>query len=82
MITLIYNLEQKDDCVNVKAIVEDCVEIYPATNIDPAEYGPALCETTFYLDEDETLPKDEEDLIDYLENLNLDWKVLPRDYDL
>jgi hypothetical protein len=82
MITLIYNLEQKEDYVNVKAVVEDCVEIYPATNTDPAEYGPALCESSFYLEEDEILPQDEDDLIEYLENLNLDWQVLPRDFDL
>lgn len=82
MITLIYNLEKKEDYVNVKAVVEDCVEIYPATNTDPAEYGPALCESSFYLEEDEILPQDEDDLIEYLENLNLDWQVLPRDFDL
>jgi len=39
----------------------------------------ALCEASFELEENEILPKDEDDLIDYLESLNLDWEVIPED---
>lgn len=79
MISLIYDIYKKDNEVFVKAIVEDAVLVYPATNSDPEEYGPALCEATFELEENEILPSDDDQLIDYLESLNLDWEVVPKD---
>lgn len=79
MITLLYNIHQEDDRVTVTAIVEDARVIFPATRFEPEEYGPALCEASFYLDEEEVLPTEDEELIDYLENLNLDWEVISMD---
>ena len=79
MITLIYDIQKDGDRVTVKAVVEDSVMAYPATQLDPPEYGPALCEASFELEENEILPKDEDDLIDYLETLNLDWEVIPEE---
>lgn len=76
MITLIYDVCKDGDNVTVKAVVEDSVLIYPATELDPPEYGPALCEASFELEENEILPRDEDQLIDYLEKLNLDWEVI------
>jgi hypothetical protein len=79
MISVIYDIIKTEDRVTVKAVVEDSVQTYAATLIDPPEYGPALCEASFELEENEILPKDEDDLIDYLESLNLDWEVIPED---
>jgi len=79
MITLIYNLQQDEDRVTVTAVVEDARVVFPATRFEPEEYGPALCEAAFYLDEGELLPKDDEELITYLESLNLDWEVISMD---
>lgn len=79
MITLIYNLQQEEDRVTVTAVVEDARVVFPATRFEPEEYGPALCEASFYLDEGELLPKDDEELISYLEDLNLDWEVMSID---
>lgn len=79
MITLVYDVRQEDDRVTVTAIVEDVKLVYPATRFEPAEYGPALCEASFYLDEGELLPSDDEQLIEYLENLNLDWELILED---
>jgi len=62
--------------VNVNAIIEDMVVIIPQTYNYPAEYGSALCEASFELDEDETLPDKESDLIQFLEKLNLDWIII------
>lgn len=62
--------------VNVNAIVEDMVVVTPQSYNYPAEYGSALCEASFELDEDEILPDNEYDLIQLLENLNLDWIVI------
>lgn len=75
MISLIYYLEQKDDRVFVRAIVEDIVEVKKQTNEEPAEYGPALCEASFVISDDEVLPEYEyqEELIEYLETLDLQW---------
>jgi len=79
MITLVYDVRQEDDRVTVTAVVEDTKLVYPATQFEPAEYGPALCEASFYLDEGELLPSDDEQLIEYLENLNLDWELTLED---
>jgi hypothetical protein len=75
MITMIYDVYRDSELITVKAVIEDFVMVYPATNIDPPEYGPALCEASFTLDDGEILPEDEEDLINFLENLDLNWKM-------
>jgi hypothetical protein len=62
--------------VKVSAVIEDSILLYPQTLYDPAEYGPAICEASFELDEDEILPDDEDELIQFLENLNLDWILI------
>ncbi len=62
--------------VKVSAVIEDSILLYPQTLYDPAEYVPALCEASFELDEDEILPDDENELIQFLENLNLDWILI------
>lgn len=79
MISVIYNITKQENQVFVDAIVEDMILVYPQTKTDPEEYGPALCSASFELDEGEEIPTDEDELIDYLTDLNLEWKVIPRD---
>lgn len=81
MIMSIFDVEQESDYVTITALIEDADVVYPQTYLDPPEYGPAMCKASFYIDENEILPEDENKLIDYLEDLNLDWKVLPKDWD-
>jgi hypothetical protein len=81
MILSIDEIKQKDDLVSVRAVVEDVIQTYSQTYYDPPEYGPALCESSFYLDEDKILPKDEEQLLNYLNSLDIFWEVLPKDWD-
>jgi hypothetical protein len=81
MILSIDEIKQEDDLVSVRAVVEDAVQTYSQTYYEPAEYGPALCESSFYLDKDEILPKDEEQLLNYLNSLDIFWEVLPKDWD-
>jgi hypothetical protein len=57
----------------VTAIVEDAVQTYSQTYYDPAEYGPAVCEASFSVDDDEILPDNDYELIEYLEKLDLEW---------
>ena len=76
MISLIESIQQDENIVYVRAIVEDIVLVYQQTMESPAEYGPAVCETSFSLNEDETLPTNEDELVDFLNNLDLDWQVI------
>lgn len=81
MILSIDEIKQENDLVFVRAVVEDVVETHSQTYYEPAEYGAALCESSFYLDEDEKLPENEEQLLNYLNSLYLSWEVLPKDWD-
>jgi hypothetical protein len=65
-----------DATVYVSAVVEDMIQIHRQTYYEPAEYGPALCEASFELSEDCTLPDNDHELIQFLENLDLDWQVV------
>jgi hypothetical protein len=76
MISVIETFQQNENRIYVRGIVEDVIEIYPATLEDPPEYGPALCEASFELDEDEIIPEDEDALLDYLNELYLDWRII------
>ena len=76
MISVIETFQQKENQIYVRGIVEDVIEIYPATLEDPPEYGPALCEASFELDEDEIVPEGEDALLDYLNELYLDWRII------
>jgi hypothetical protein len=77
MITLIYKTEVNDDYVTIVGVVEDAQLIYPGSYMDPPEYGPGVCKASFYLDEGEVLPEDNDELIDYLNELDLDWDLVP-----
>lgn len=71
------------DHVTVTAVVEDTHLVSQQTYMDPPEYGPGLCQATFYINDDETLPLDEPGFINYLDKLDLDWSPLrvdPYDY--
>jgi hypothetical protein len=76
MISVIETIQKTENEVFVRAIVEDMVQVFPATLYDPPEYGPAVCEATFELDEDELLPINEDALVDYLNQLDLDWQMV------
>jgi hypothetical protein len=72
----------EDNLVNVIAVVEDAAVVFKATYYDPEELGPGLCSARFYLDEYETLPDDENQLLDYINDLQLDWTLIqPENYD-
>lgn len=80
MISLIYSLEKtKENVVFVRAIVEDVVKVYEQSSEEPAEYGPAVCSATFTLSDDDVLPEYQEELIEFLENLDLEWTPITYD---
>jgi hypothetical protein len=76
MISVIETFQKNQNYIYVRAIVEDMIQIYPPTLYDPPEYGPALCEASFELNEGEVLPEGEDALIDYLDELDIEWKIV------
>ena len=62
--------------IYVTAVIEDVVETYAQTLYDPAEYGPGLCEAAFTLEEDQSLPDDETELLQFIEELDLTWELM------
>lgn len=70
-----------DGTVYVSAVVEDVVLTYSQTFYDPAEYGPALCEASFTLNDDECIPDNDYELIEFLEQLDLDWQLVDNSED-
>ena len=73
--------QDESNSVIINAVVDDMVVESPQTYNYPAEYGPALCEASFDLDEDEILPVNEYELIQFLEKLDLDWNIIDtKDY--
>lgn len=76
MISLIYNLKKDNNQVIVEAIIEDMVLVRKQTKYEPEEYGPALCRASFELEEDEELPENDDELIDYLDDRYLEWQIL------
>jgi hypothetical protein len=67
--------------VTVTAVVDEMRLIYRSTYLDPEEYAPALCRTSFELDEGEQIPLDEDGFCDYLAKLDPNWELLPVDND-
>jgi len=76
----IESFHQDEEKFYVTAIVEDVALVYAQTYYDPAEYGPALCETTFTIDNEElrslVIPDNDEELIKFLEELDLTWEIV------
>lgn len=71
---------KEDKTFYVTAVVENAVQVHAQTMLDPAEYGPALCETSFTIEDDElaevVAPDNDEDLIDFLKALDVEWKLV------
>jgi hypothetical protein len=69
-----------DICV-VIADISDIVVARAQTYRDPAEYGAALCRGTFYLQDDEVIPTDDDELCRFVEERVNYWEVLSADPD-
>jgi len=74
MITHITSLEAKENnAYTIQAVVQESHCISAATYFEPAEYGDGLCEASFILADDESLPSDEAKLRDFVDALELSW---------
>jgi|694.fasta_scaffold37089_7 hypothetical protein len=68
--------QDNDGVVYVSAVIDEVLLMYSQTLYDPPEYGPGLCEASFTLSEEEYLPDNEYELIQFLEDLDLDWTLV------
>ena len=81
MITAVNTISIDDNGrVIVYAIVEDSNLVSPQTKLDPPEYGPALCKSSFMLGDEDEIPNNEQNLIKFLQDLDLNWIVVDNDY--
>jgi hypothetical protein len=77
-----YSYDEETKKGIVTAMVDDFIVRYPATYEFPAEYGPALVEANFVLEDEEQLPEDTTELEMFFEDLDLEWRVVDTsDYD-
>ena len=64
----------------VTAVIEDAVQTQPQTQYEPAEYGPALCEAAFIIEDEElaslVFPENDDEIIEFLEELDLTWELM------
>lgn len=82
MIISVHQIElDEDNQVCVRALIEDAELVQSQTWEEPAEYGPGLCEAYFTLDEDDIIPDNEYELIEFLENLDLTWELVDNEDD-
>jgi hypothetical protein len=73
-------VNEKTEEVTVTAIIDDAVLLYNQTLVDPPEYGPGLCITSFLLENVDFDLNNEKDLKDFLKDA--DWEILrQKDYD-
>ena len=80
MITDIYDFTMDTDgLVTVTAVVDEMVLVHHQTQLDPAEYGPALCRGTFYLSDEDLIPATDAELARLSYNRIDDWEVLHPD---
>ena len=62
--------------VTVTAVVDEMRLLYRASRFEPEEWAPALCTTSFELDEEQQIPTDEDGFCSYLDQLELHWQLI------
>ena len=66
---------EKNYCY-IQAIIEDAALVKAQTLIDPPEFGPALCSTSFDPNGEE-IPDDDKKLIEFLDSRFVSWRPVP-----
>jgi hypothetical protein len=75
----IENIRFDDNYCYVDAIIEDAKCIKNQTLIDPPEWGPALCSTSFNIEELD-IPVNEQEFMQLLEEICPAWRVIDLPY--
>lgn len=69
----IHDLEFDGDRLLVTALIEDAVLVRRETDLDPPEWGPAVCRGSCYLDSSTLIPATEVQMRELLDHLIDDW---------
>jgi hypothetical protein len=76
----IESFHKKGNEYYVTAVVDNMVLTHQQTYYEPPEYGPALCETSFVIDNEElaelVVSDDDYERIKFLEQLDLSWTLV------
>lgn len=62
--------------VEVTAVVDNMRLAFRSTHLDPEEWAPAICSSSFELCEGEQIPTNESDLCQFLTDLDLEWQLV------
>jgi hypothetical protein len=69
----INDLRFDGDLLVVEAVVDDAVLVRSPTDLDPPEWGPALCRGTWYMDDEALIPATDAEFMDILSANITDW---------
>jgi hypothetical protein len=72
----IHEFDIRGDNATVTALVDNMRLAHRATHLEPDEWAPAVCSSSFELHQDEQIPTNESDLCQYLTDLDLDWQLV------
>ena len=75
----ILEIEIEEDCVNVRAVVDEMITIRGQTYFEEEQFAPGVCEASYELEEGEVFPETEKEQIKFLEELDLDWDLIELD---
>ena len=72
----IEELRFEGDRLVVDAVVDDMVVVIPQTQLEPAEWGPALCRGTLYFSDEDLIPATDAEFRAMLAERVDDWAPL------
>lgn len=65
-----------DEHLVVQAVIEEAVLVRRQTQLEPEQYGPALCEGTLFFTENTLIPATDQEFISMLSNEVDDWEIV------
>ena len=76
----IRDLSFNGDCLVVEALVDGVVLTRQQTELDEAEWGPALCRGSFFFCDDDRIPATEKEMIRLIADRVNMWEVIGNDW--
>lgn len=77
----INNVDLTNGLLTVEAVVDEMLLYRRGSYYEPEEWGPATCWAEYELTEDEVFPENEKEQIEFLEELDLNWKLVDYECD-
>jgi hypothetical protein len=69
----INDLRFDGDLLVVEAVVDDAVLVRKQSDLDPPEWGPALCRGTWHMDDEALIPATDAEFMEILSDNITDW---------